>query len=57
MTTAQRKVDTTSQDEQLERVLKDPDSYFDEAWKKAYEQAKTERRTGRMPKVKIARYA
>ncbi len=53
MTTAQRKVDTTSQDEQLDRVLGDPDTYFTEAWQKAYEQARTERLTGRMPKFKV----
>lgn len=54
MTTAQRKVDTTSRDEQLERVLTEPDAYFSEAWQQAYEQARAERRTGQMPKFKKA---
>lgn len=52
MTNVLREVDTSKKDEQVQRILDDPDGYFSNAWQVATEQVKEQRRSARSPRYR-----
>lgn len=50
MTNVLREVDTSKKDEQVRRILDDPDGYFANAWQVASQQVKDQRRSARSPR-------
>lgn len=48
MTNVLREVDTSKKDEQVQRILDDPDGYFSNAWEVASQQVKRQRVSSRV---------